>query len=132
MTMTDPIADMVTRMRNALRNRTESVDVPASTVKLSILKVLKREGYINDFKVVDMGRGQNVRIYLKYGPDGQDVITGIERVSKPGCRIYKSVKDLPRVLDGLGIAVVSTPKGMLSDRECRQSKVGGEVVCTVW
>jgi len=130
--MTDPIADMLTRMRNALRNRAECVDVPASTVKAGILKVLKREGYIEEFKVVDVSPGRNVRVYLKYGPYGEDVITGIRRVSKPGCRIYKGAKDLPRVLEGLGIAVVSTPKGMLSDRECRQSNVGGEIVCAVW
>ncbi|NOZ22136.1 MAG: 30S ribosomal protein S8 [Planctomycetes bacterium] len=132
MTMTDPIADMLTRMRNALRNKKESVDVPASTVKIGILNVLKREGYIGEFKVVDVNPGQIIRIYLKYGSHGEDVITGIERVSKPGCRIYKGSRDLPRVLDGLGIAVVSSPKGMLSDRECRRSNVGGEVVCTVW
>lgn len=132
MTMTDPIADMLTRMRNALRNKSEHVDVPGSRVKIGVLDVLKKEGYINDFKVTEAGPRKLVRIYLKYGPQGQEVICKLERVSRPGCRIYRSVRDLPRVLDGLGIAVVSTPKGILSDRDCRKSNIGGEVICTVW
>lgn len=132
MTMTDPIADMLTRIRNALANHEGKVDVPASQVKLGILEVLKREGYISDFKVAEEGVGRMVRVYLKYGPQGERVISELQRVSRPGRRVYRGVEDLPRVRDGLGIAVVSTPKGVLSDRECRQGKVGGEVICSVW
>jgi len=132
MTMTDPIADMLTRIRNALRNRSEHVDVPASKLKAGVLEVLKREGYISDFKSAEEGAFRLIRVYLKYGPQGEDIINKLVRVSKPGCRVYKGADELPPVLDGLGVSVVSTPKGVLSDRECRKSKVGGEVICSVW
>ena len=132
MTMTDPIADMLTRIRNALGNHAKHVDVPASKMKIGVLEVLKREGYVDDFKVTDAGVTQIIRVYLRYGSRGELVINKLERVSKPGRRVYRGVDELPRVLDGLGIAVVSTPKGMLSDRECRKSNVGGEVICSVF
>ncbi len=129
--MTDPIADMLTRIRNALRAEKQTVEVPASKVKVGIARVLKDEGYINDFRLLDVGPQGILRIYLKYGPEGEMVITRIQRVSKPSRRVYRGVDDLPRVRNGLGIAVVSTSKGILSDRECRRERVGGEVLCTV-
>jgi len=129
--MTDPIADMLTRIRNALRAEKQTVEVPASKVKLGIARVLKDEGYIKDFRFLDVGPQGILRIYLKYGPEGEMVITRIQRVSKPSRRVYRGVDDLPRVRNGLGIAVVSTSKGILSDRECRRERLGGEVLCTV-
>jgi len=129
--MTDPIADMLTRIRNALRAEKQTVEVPASKVKLGIARVLKDEGYIRDFKFLDVGPQGILRIYLKYGPEGEMVITQLKRVSKPSRRVYRGVDELPRVRNGLGIAVVSTSKGILSDRECRRERVGGEVLCTV-
>jgi len=129
--MTDPIADMLTRIRNALRAEKQTVEVPASKVKVGIARVLKDEGYINDFRLLDVGPQGILRIYLKYGPEGEMVITRIQRVSKPSRRVYRGVDDLPRVRNGLGIAVVSTSRGILSDRECRRERLGGEVLCTV-
>jgi len=129
--MTDPIADMLTRIRNALRTEKQTVEIPASKVKLGIARVLKDEGYINDFRLLDVGPQGILRIYLKYGPEGEMVITRIQRVSKPSRRVYRGVDDLPRVRNGLGIAVVSTSRGILSDRECRRERLGGEVLCTV-
>jgi small subunit ribosomal protein S8 len=129
--MNDLVADMLTRIRNALHRRQEAVNVLGSKVNLGIARVLKDEGYIDDFKFVDEGPQGYIRVYLKYGPDGEDVITEITRVSKPSRRVYRGVEALPRVLNGLGIAVVSTPRGILSDRECRREHVGGEVLCTV-
>ncbi len=134
MSMTDPIADMLTRIRNAVAVHHKTVDVPASKVKKGILDVLKREGFIGDFKVVESTRpGQDgIRIYLKYDRVGQSVIQVIQRTSRPGLRIYRGAGDLEPVLRGIGIAVISTSKGMLSNRECRRDNVGGEVLCTVW
>ena len=129
--MTDPIADMVTRMRNALRNHAEGCTVPGSRMKVAILEVLKREGYVEGYAVHADGPRSVIEIALKYGPEGEDVITAVTRFSKPGCRRYRSVADLPIIRGGLGIAVVSTNQGVLSDRECREQKVGGEVLCTV-
>lgn len=129
--MTDPIADMLTRIRNALRAEKQTVEVPASKVKLGIARVLKDEGYIRDFKFLEVGPQGILRIYLKYGPEGEMVITQLKRVSKPSRRVYCGVDELPRVRNGLGIAVVSTSKGILSDRECRRERVGGEILCTV-
>jgi len=139
MSMSDPIADMLTRIRNAVLVRKKTVNVRASKVCEGIAKVLKEEGYIEDYVRIDaaMARhgkklpGSILRIYLRYGPQGERVITEIKRVSKPGRRFYSSVKDLPRPLAGLGIAIVSTSKGILSDRQCRKENVGGEVLCTV-
>ena len=128
----DPLADMLTRIRNAVRVRHPQVNIPASNLKIGIAKVLQEEGYINGFSVIDDATQGILRIDLKYGPRGEDVIRALDRVSKGGCRVYKKVDDLPRVLDGLGIAIVSTNKGVLSDRSCRQQKVGGELLCTVY
>jgi len=132
MTMNDLVADMLTRMRNALRNRSETVDVLGSKLTVAVAAVLKREGYIKDYAELDTKPQPLVRIYLKYGPDGEQVITGIQRASTSGRRVYRGADDLGTVLNGLGISVVSTPKGVLSDRECRQQHVGGEVLCKVW
>lgn len=130
--MTDPVADMLTRIRNAVANAHASVEMPSSSLKLGICEVLKREGYIEDFSLVEQPVQNGVQIRLKYGPEGEKVIQGIQRSSKPGRRIYRNVQTMPRVLRGLGIAIVSTSKGILSDRECRAQNVGGEVLCRVW
>jgi small subunit ribosomal protein S8 len=129
--MTDPIADMLTRIRNALRVRKTTVDVRASNINLGIARVLKDEGYIRDFQVLATDVQGTIRVTLKYGPEGEMVLQEIKRASKPGRRLYRGVDDLPRVMGGLGIAVLSTPKGVLSDRECRRERVGGELLCTV-
>ena len=129
--MTDPIADMLTRIRNALVWRSASCVVPGSRLKVGILDVLKREGYIQSYEVAADGHRSVIRVDLRYGPEGERVISTINRFSKPGCRRYRGVEDLPQVRGGLGIAVVSTNQGILSDRECRQRRVGGEVLCTV-
>ena len=132
MSMTDPIADMLTRIRNGLSRRMASVQMPSSKVKLSIAEVLKREGFIAGFEILEKPLQNDLKVNLKYGPEGEYIIQKIERFSTPGCRKYRGVSDLPKVLDGLGIAVVSTNRGVLSDRECRQQNVGGEVLCTVY
>jgi small subunit ribosomal protein S8 len=132
MTMTDPIADMLTRIRNANAIRRASVDIPHSRLKVGIADVLRREGFIQDYTVA-AGGGQGVlKVTLKYGPDGETVIREIRRESKPGRRVYKGVGDIPRVLGGIGIAVYSTTRGVLSDRECLEKNIGGEFLCTVW
>lgn len=131
MYLTDPIADMLTRIRNANAVMHEKVDVPHSVLKDKIAEILKEEGYISNYKVVTDGNKKNLRVYLKY--DGKDrVIKGIKRISKPGRRVYTSVESLPKVLGGLGIAIVSTPNGVITDKECRKHSVGGEVLCYVW
>lgn len=132
MTMTDPVADMLTRMRNAIIRKHEKVDMPLSNLKKAIAHVLKQEGYIKDFKSVDDKKGGLLRIYLKYGPKSEQVINKIVRISKPGRRIYRKVSEIDRVLDGLGLAVVSTSKGVMGDKECRKLKLGGEILCEVW
>jgi small subunit ribosomal protein S8 len=132
MTMTDPIADMLTRIRNAAAIRRESVDIPQSKIKKEIARVLLREGFVDNVKdLADVPRG-GVRIYLKYAPDGTNIIRRIRRISTPGRRVYRSSTDLRPVLNGLGIAIVSTPLGVLSDRECRKRNVGGEILCELW
>ncbi len=128
----DPIADMLTRIRNAARVRKPNVSIPASKIKAGIADVLKSEGYINGYDVIEDGRQGLLRVDLKYGPRGEDVIHAIKRLSTGGRRWYGGVEDLPRVLDGLGIAIVSTNKGVLSDRACREQGVGGEFLCTVY
>lgn len=130
--MTDPIADMLTRIRNMLRVHGSQVDMPHSRVKVEIARVLKEEGFIEDFRDVGEGALKKLRVYLKYGPRGEEIVNRIERVSKPGCRVYKGTGDLGRVLNGLGISIVSTSSGILSDRRCRELKVGGEVLCNVY
>jgi small subunit ribosomal protein S8 len=132
MAMTDPIADMLTRIRNGLRNQKLSVDMPSSKVKLGLAEVLKREGYIGSFELVEAKVRNTLRIRLKYGEGGERVIAGLQRVSRPGRRVYRGAAELTPYLNGLGVYVVSTPKGMLSDRECRANRVGGEVLCSVW
>ncbi|MEO0480952.1 MAG: 30S ribosomal protein S8 [Planctomycetota bacterium] len=129
--MTDPIADLLTRIRNALRSRKTSCTMPGSTLKVRVLDVLKREGYIQDYEVHSEGPKSIINVALRYADDGGAVIHGIKRFSKPGCRRFRGVEDLPKVRGGLGISVVSTNRGVLSDRECREQRVGGEVLCTV-
>jgi len=132
MTMTDPIADMLTRMRNALHVRRADVSMPASRVKRELAEVLKREGFIDDWSVTPGEAQGKLSIRLKYGPDGEHVINHIRRDSKPGRRLYAGVAEIGRVLNGTGIAVYSTPAGLLSDRECRARNVGGERLATIW
>ncbi len=127
----DPIADMLTRIRNAVRIKRREVKVPSSKLKVGVARVLKAEGYILDYDVIEDGRQNILRLTLKYGPRGEQIINQIDRQSKPGCKRYNGVKELPRVMDGLGIAVVSTSAGVLSDRECREKNIGGELICTV-
>lgn len=131
MSLSDPIADMLTRIRNASRVRRESVSVKASKVCQGVAQVLKDEGYILGYDRIDDGKQGLIRIALKYTPQGDPVINAITRVSKPGCRVYNRKDDLPRVMGGLGIAIVSTSQGVISDRKCRQDNVGGELICTV-
>ncbi len=131
MSWSDPIADMLTRIRNASRVGKPQVNIKASKICAGIAAVLKQEGYIVDFDRIDDGRQGVLRIMLKYDPEGQPAITEITRTSKPGCRIYSGVDSLPTVLGGMGIVVVSTSRGIISDRTCRENKVGGEVLCTV-
>ncbi|MHC5037455.1 MAG: 30S ribosomal protein S8 [Planctomycetota bacterium] len=130
--MTDPIADQLTRIRNALAIRREFVDVPHSSMKQGLADVLVREGFILGHKVIDTKPRATLRILLKYGPDGEDVITQLQRTSKPGKRFYTGVSDLKPVQQGQGIAIISTSKGILSDRECLRERIGGEVLATVW
>ena len=131
MSWSDPIADMLTRIRNASRVGKPQVQVKASKICEGIAAVLKKEGYVEGYDRIDDGKQGILRVILKYDPEGQPAITEITRVSKPGCRMYSSVDDLPTVLAGMGIVVVSTSKGIVSDRSCRENKVGGEVLCTV-
>jgi small subunit ribosomal protein S8 len=133
MSMTDPVADLLTRIRNALRARKERLDVPHSNLKEAVVDVLVREGFLLDRQVVEVDKAHKVmRVRLKYGPDGEKVLSHIERVSSPGCRVYKGAAELPKVQGGLGIAVVSTSKGLMSDREARTKKLGGEVLAAIW
>lgn len=132
MTMTDPIADMLTRLRNASAAKHETVDMPYSKFKANIAEILKREGYIKDFTAKEAKVGQTLEVTLKYGPNGERSIQGIKRISKPGLRIYSKAEDLPRVLGGLGTAVISTSKGMMCDRDARKLGVGGEVIAYIW
>jgi small subunit ribosomal protein S8 len=129
--MQDPIADMLTRIRNAVRAGLGKVDIRRSSICQGIAQVLKDEGYIIDAQTIDDAKQGLLRVSLKYGSQGEKLILAIDRVSKPGRRVYRSVGDLPRVTNGLGIAVVSTNQGVLSDRQCRERKLGGEVLCTV-
>jgi small subunit ribosomal protein S8 len=132
MVMTDPIADMLTRIRNANRMRHEKVEMPASRLKSDILAVLKKEGFITDFQSVKDGVQGKIVVTLKYTKTKERVIKGLKRISKPGLRVYTSVNDLPKVLNGLGIALISTSKGIMTDREARLAQVGGEVLAYVW
>ncbi len=131
MSLSDPIADMLTRIRNAMRINRDQVNIKASNICEGIAAVLKKEGYIEDFDRIDDGKQGILRVILKYDQDGSSIITEITRTSKPGRRVYSSVDKLPRVLAGLGIAIVSTSKGVMSDKSCREANVGGEILCTV-
>lgn len=130
--MTDPVADMLTRIRNALQIERPYVDIPSSKLKIGLAEVLQREGYIWDFEVIEQAPQNVLRVNLKYGPNGERVIQEIRRTSKPGRRVYQGAEDLRPVLQGLGISVLSTNRGVLSDREARKQGIGGEVLCTIW
>jgi small subunit ribosomal protein S8 len=132
MVMSDPIADLLTRIRNANLVRHEAVEVPASKAKKEIVEILKREGFIRDAEYVEDSKQGIIRIFLKYGQNNERVISGLKRISKPGLRVYAKSLEIPRVLGGLGIAILSTSKGVMTDKEARQAKTGGEVICYVW
>lgn len=132
MVMSDPIADMLTRIRNANTVRHETVEVPASKIKKQIAEILKQEGFIRDAEYVEDNKQGIIRIFLKYGQNSERVITGLKRISKPGLRVYAKTNEIPRVLGGLGIAILSTSAGVMTDKEARQKKAGGEVLCYVW
>lgn len=129
---TDPIADMLTRVRNAIKARHPKVDVPASKLKIEIARILKEEGYIMNYKVAEEGARKTIKIYLKYQANNQSVISRIERVSRPGSRVYAAHDEVPRVLGGLGVSILTTPKGILTGRDARKQHVGGEILCQVY
>jgi len=132
MNITDPIADMLTRIRNGVQARHEYALIPASQLKLAIARILKEEGYVRDFEVSRDGQRRSLRVWLRYTDQKQPVLTGLKRVSKPGQRVYAKSTELPRVLGGLGVAVVSTPQGVMTAREAKKRHIGGEVLCYVW
>ncbi|MGE5396456.1 MAG: 30S ribosomal protein S8 [Chitinophagales bacterium] len=132
MSMTDPIADFLTRLRNANMVSHETVEIPGSKMKLGIAAILRDEGYIKDFEFIEDGKQGIIRIYLKYGANRQKVITGIKRISKPGLRVYVNKEEVPRVMGGFGTAVISTSKGIMTDKRARREGLGGEVVCYIW
>ena len=132
MSMTDPIADLLTRIRNAQVARHKSVDVPASKIKVAIVTILKEEGFVDNFKLVEDAVQGAIRIQLKYGTAGERTIQGLERVSRPGRRVYCGKDEIPKVLDGLGLTILSTPRGVMTGQSCRRLGVGGEILCNVW
>ena len=132
MTMTDPIADLIVRIKNAIMVSYDKVEVPSSKIKINIVKILKFEGYIRNYKIIKDDKQDSIVIYLKYNEDKSSVIKDLKRISKPSCRIYSRYKKIPRVLNGLGINIVSTSKGVLTDREARKMGIGGEIICSVW
>jgi small subunit ribosomal protein S8 len=132
MRLTDPVADMLARLRNALRARHQKVDVPASQLKLEIARILKEEGYIANFKAAEEEGHKLIRIYLKYGSNNEAVMSNLSRVSRPGCRVYVRRTEIPRVLGGLGINILTTPRGVMTGRQARRQGVGGELLCEVW
>lgn len=132
MVMTDPIADLLTRIRNANMVRHDSLEVSASNIKKEIAEILKREGFVRDVEYIDDNKQGIIRIFLKYGPNNERVITGLKRISKPGLRVYAKAGEVPKVLNGLGIAIISTSSGVITDKEARARKVGGEVLAYVW
>lgn len=132
MTMTDPVADMLTRIRNGVRARHDAVEMPSSTVKVAIAKVLKDEGFVKGYQVLEDRPFKRLRVDLQYTGKKEPVLTGIKRISKPGLRVYAKATDIPRVFGGLGLAVVSTPKGVMSGQQARRLNLGGEVICHVW
>ena len=132
MTMTDPIADMLTRIRNANTVGHETVEIPASKMKKAIAEILKEEGYITDFDVIEDDKQGMIKVTMKYGSNKERVISGLKKISKPGLKVYAKANEVPKVLGGLGIAIISTSKGIVSDKEARKLGVGGEVICYVW
>jgi small subunit ribosomal protein S8 len=132
MSQTDPIADMLTRVRNAARVKKKEVVIPSSRLKVEIAKILKEEGYIRNFKAIDDNKQGILSIALKYTDDGQSVISGLRRISRPGCRLFCTRESIPKVLDGLGVAIVSTSKGIMTGSQCEELGVGGEILCFVW
>lgn len=128
----DPVSDMLTRIRNAIGARHPKVDVPGSRLKMEIARILKEEGFIMNFKMAEEGVRKTIKIYLKYTPANLPVISKIERVSRPGCRVYVGRDDIPRVLGGMGISILTTPRGVMTGRDARKERVGGEVLCQVW
>ena len=128
----DPIADMLTRIRNAITAKKDDVVIPASKLKMSIANILLAEGFISKVEEISEGIKKNIKVTLKYGPNGEKVISGIKRISKPGLRIFSSVEDLPKVINGLGIAIISTNKGVMTDKQARNQNLGGEVLAYVW
>ena len=132
MTMTDPIADMLTRVRNASSVQHDTVDIPASNINKEIARILLEEGYIKGYDVIEDGKQGLIRMQLKYGKNGEKVITGIKKISKPGMRVYADRNNVPKVLNGIGISVISTSKGIVTDKQARELGVGGEVICYVW
>jgi small subunit ribosomal protein S8 len=132
MSMSDPLADMLTRIRNGVKARFDSVEMPLSMMKAGVAKVLLKEGYISDFHIIEQGVQGVLKVDLKYGPDSEQVITGIRRVSKPGLRQYKKSANIPKVMSGLGVGILSTSSGIITDREARLKNVGGELLCEVW
>ena len=132
MTMTDPVADMLTRIRNANIAGHATVDIPASKIKKNIAEILVKEGYIKGYEIVEGEAQDTIRVTMKYGPDKTKVITGIKKISKPGLKVYAKADEVPKVLGGLGIAIISTSSGMVTDKEARKLGVGGEVICYVW
>ena len=132
MSLTDPVADLLTRIRNAINARQQKIDVPASNLKAEIARILKEEGYLSNFKATEENGRKVLRLYLKYGSNNDAAITNLARVSRPGCRVYVGHNDIPRVLGGLGINILTTPKGVMTGRSARKSGVGGEILCEVW
>lgn len=132
MSQSDPVADMLTVIRNANNVRKEKVDVPSSKLKMEIIKIFKNEGYIKNFKLIEEGTKSYIRIYLKYTPSGERVINGLKLVSKPGLRVYRKKHEIPRIFNGYGTSIISTSKGVLTDKKAREQKVGGEVLCYIW
>ena len=132
MSLTDPVADLLTRIRNAINARQQKIDVPASSLKAEIARILKEEGYLSNFKATEENGRRVLRLYLKYGSNNDAAITNLARVSRPGCRVYVGHNDIPRVLGGLGINILTTPKGVMTGRSARKSGVGGEILCEVW
>ena len=132
MAMTDPIADFLTRIRNGNMVLHETVEIPSSKIKLAIAKILQEEGYIKNFEYIEDGKQGVIRVYMKYGANKQKIITGLKRISKPGLRVYVKKDEIPKVLGGLGTAVISTSQGLMTDKNARKSKLGGEVICYIW
>ncbi len=132
MSFTDPVADFLTRIRNGIRARHQKVDVPASKLKLEIARILKEEGYIANFKATEEEGKKIIRVYLKYGADNSAIITNVTRVSRPGCRVYVGKNEIPRVLGGLGINILTTPKGVMTGKQARREGLGGEILCEVY